>query len=890
MKRSPAIDKALELPKGARFYRCALQVNPFAYLRRHNKPTSFQDEESYNKAIIHACQELQIEIIGVTDHYRIKDSEGLINAARVAGIAAFPGFEAVTKDGVHFLCFFDQSVSRELVQAKIHDCGVHEDSLPSPIGKYDSREFLDECERWGAVCIAAHAAADKGGLLKVLSGESRMAVWKSEKLVACSLPGPVKGAPESCRAILENKDPQYKRARPIAIVNSQDVSDPADFKKQGTWCWIKMSTVSIDGLRQAFLDPDSRIRLATEPPPEDHVEFVAMAWEGGFLNGSGIHFNENLNVLIGGRGTGKSTVIESLRYVLQLQPATEDALRNHNSIVQDVLGNGTKISLLVRSYRPNKSDYLIERTIPNPPIVKDELGNVLAVAPSDVIPRIEIFGQHEISEVAKNPIKRTRLLTRFIEADLILVKRKEELARSLDRSRRRILDVSKELEQIEERLSRLPAVEETLKRYQSAHVEEKLREQSLIVREERILSTAIERLTPFQSVLAELRDNLPIDTAFVTAEALDDLPGKNILVGLSAAFDKLGETVAKVSQELDGAIGEARMAIGEVNARWIERKRDVQQRYEAALRELQKERIDGGEFIKLRKQIEDLRPLKERKNALLKAREAHEQERRNLLAEWEDFQRQEFQKLERAAMQVTKQLKIVRIRPEFAGNREPLSELIRSLGGRLSATLDSLESRPEISLRELADACRKGRDELVAKFAASPGAAARLIQAGEEFFMQIEELDLPPTTSIELNVSADTNAPEWKDLEALSTGQKATAILLLLLLEADAPLLVDQPEDDLDNRFITESVVPRMRYEKQRRQFLFATHNANIPVLGDAELILGLSTVGEPGQVQAQILASHMGSIDSRPVRELVEEVLEGGKEAFEMRRKKYGF
>src|SRR5208283_752292 len=99
----------------------------------------------------------------------------------------------------------------------------------------------------------------------------------------------------------------------------------------------------------------------------------------------------------------------------------------------------------------------------------------------------------------------------------------------------------------------------------------------------------------------------------------------------------LGGTIAKVSQELDGAIGEARMAIGEVNASWIERKRDVQQRYEAALRELQKERIDGGEFIKLRKQIEDLRPLKERKNALLKAREAHEQERRNLLAEWEDF-------------------------------------------------------------------------------------------------------------------------------------------------------------------------------------------------------------------------------------------------------------
>lgn len=69
--------------------------------------------------------------------------------------------------------------------------------------------------------------------------------------------------------------------------------------------------------------------------------------------------------------------------------------------------------------------------------------------------------------------------------------------------------------------------------------------------------------------------------------------------------------------------------------------------------------------------------------------------------------------------------------------------------------------------------------------------------------------------------------------------EKATAVLLLLLLESDAPLVVDQPEDDLDNRFITERVVPKMGQEKRRRQFS-SPHNANIPVLGDAELIAAL--------------------------------------------------
>ena len=81
-----------------------------------------------------------------------------------------------------------------------------------------------------------------------------------------------------------------------------------------------------------------------------------------------------------------------------------------------------------------------------------------------------------------------------------------------------------------------------------------------------------------------------------------------------------------------------------------------------------------------------------------------------------------------------------------------------------------------------------------------------------------------------------------------------------------------------------------MREEKQRRQFLFSTHNANIPVLGDAELIVGLAATGEAEHGRARVAPEHMGSIDTKPVRELVEEILEGGKEAFERRRRKYGF
>lgn len=891
IKADPVLD-AVKLPSGARFYRCALQVNPFEYLRRHKKQTQFTTEADYNTAIIQACREKKIEVIAVTDHYRVRSSKSLIECAKKAGIHVFPGFEAVTKDGVHFLCLFDPTKDLDSLERVIGDCGIHDQDAASPTGKYDTLELLDESRKWEASCIAAHVAG-QGGLLATLSGQARMTAWKSNNLLACSLPGPVSDAPDNLRPILENRNAEYHRDRPLAIINAQDISAPEDFDKPGASCWIKMSEVSVEGLRQAFLDPKSRIRLASDILPEDHAEFVALAWQGGFLDGAAIHFNENLNVLVGGRGTGKSTVIESLRYVLGLEPLGEEARKAHEGIVRHVLGSGTKISLLLRSHRPNKQEYRIERTIPNPPVVRDQNGNILNLAPSAIAPQVEVFGQHEISELAKSPEKLTRLLERFVERDADLVRRKADVRRQLEQSRGKILDTDKELSQVDERLASLPALEETLKRFQEAGLEDRLKEQSLLVREEQVLKTSTDRLGPYRQLLEDLRRALPIDRAFVSQKALDDLPGKEILAEIGTVLSALNRELDAVAKQLQEALDGADQRLASVKTKWDERKKEVQAAYEKILRELQKSKVDGEEFIRLRRQIEELRPLKERQTMLQCARKEYDDRRRNLLAEWEDVKAEEFRQLERAAKKVNKQLaERVRVQVTFAGNREPLFDLLKNrIGGRLSEALDALRQDESLSLKELADAWREGRDALAKKYRMPPAQADRIAQAPVEVLMQLEELDLAPTTQIELNVAGEGQPAQWQRLEDLSTGQKATAVLLLLLLESDAPLVVDQPEDDLDNRFITEGVVPKMREEKRRRQFVFATHNANIPVLGDAELIVGLTATGEAGQEgRARMPKEHMGSIDARSVRELVEEVLEGGREAFEMRRLKYGF
>ena len=887
--RSQALNEALKQPNGARFYRCALQVNPFAYHGRHAKQTAFQTEADYNAAIVEACRTNNIEAIAVTDHFRVSDSLGLINAARAAGIFVFGGFEASSNDGIHFLCLYDPD--KDSLERMSGELGVRNNNTLSPNGNKNCLELMECVREQGGITVAAHVASDSG-LLATLEGQPRMNAWKSPDLYACALPGPVGEAPQNMRAILENKDAAHRRERPVAVINASDVNSAEALAELRSSCFIKMSALSVEGLRQAFLDPGSRIRLHSDQAPEPHAEFIAMAWEGGFLEGTRLHFNGNLNVLIGGRGTGKSTIIESLRYVLAIDPIGEEANKAHQGVLKHVLMSGTKVSLLVRSHHPAKHDYTIERTVPNPPVVKDENGDILNLAPREVAPGVEVFGQHEISELTKSREKLTLLLERFVERDPNAGAQKAKLRLDLERSRGRIADVQRELKLIEERLALLPSLEETQKRFQDAGLEERLKEKSLLVREERILATIKERLTPIETVRQESAGLLPIDTAFLSAKALEGLPNSAMLIEGAAILDRVTAELQKIAGKIERTLTSADADVSALRARWDERKQAAEATYQALLRELQKSKIDGEEFILLRRQIEELRPLREKKESLTRDLATYQANRRNLLDEWNNLQAAEYRALAKAAKRVSKKLADrVRAMVTMGGNREPLEKLLRDeIGGNLAALLDRLRSRDSLSLLDLAQRCREGKDSLISNYGLPPAAAERITQAAPDVFMRLEELELPATTKIELNTSSEGEPETWQTIEALSTGQKATAVLLLLLLESEAPLVVDQPEDDLDNRFITEGVVPTMKNEKRKRQFVFSTHNANIPVLGDAELIIGLSTRIQDGNVQGWSDERHMGSIDMQPVREMVEEILEGGKTAFEMRRQKYGF
>ena len=195
---------------------------------------------------------------------------------------------------------------------------------------------------------------------------------------------------------------------------------------------------------------------------------------------------------------------------------------------------------------------------------------------------------------------------------------------------------------------------------------------------------------------------------------------------------------------------------------------------------------------------------------------------------------------------------------QMGGHRKRLLESHRDF------IVEQLERTPHLTLHGLKDI---GEDQ-----------AVRIVShiQDSDYAFKLETVDLGDEPFIELKDGED-----YKNSADLSTGQRCTVILPILLLESERPLLIDQPEDNLDNAFVYDTIVKSLRDAKGGRQLIFVTHNPNIPVLGEAERVFVFSSDGRRGTVP------HVGTVDD--VKAEVEHLLEGGAEAFLLRMQKYG-
>jgi ABC-type lipoprotein export system ATPase subunit len=871
----------------ARFWKCALQVNPERYSANYRGQDHGLRGQDFLDALVSACLDNGIEVVGLADHGSVQDLDRIRSALSVAGIVVFPGFEVATTEKVHWVCLFPEDTHKRTLERCLGQLELSdpEDGVtPSNLGGARLLEIVQQ--QYGGFCYAAHVT-QKNGLLKQKINH----LWRLPALRAAQIPGSMDDLPPEYKSIAKNHNPDYTRERRMALINAKDVAQPEDLAEPGASCWIKMTRPCFDAFVTAFKDPDSRLRLHHEMAPHHYSRIEAMEIDGGYLDGLRIRFSDHLNTAIGGRGTGKSTLLECLRYALDLEHKAQDARKQGDRIVRDNLRAAGTVSVTLVSAASHGNRYRVKRRFGEPPRVIDADGNVSELHPTeDLLPRLECYGQNEIFELARSDGALVDVLSRFMPGDAESTRRLDELRKALTDNAERLARALAGQDDLEQDLERLPKLNEQVAQYQALGVEAKLKQVPLLEKERQLKPRFAEEWARLDKALETFAEELP-DLTFLSDAVLDGLPHAEILRRGRTLLAGIKTGVADAVNPLRGVLDSAQ---GDITALT----KELDQALEGAERSLEAEFAKlpdvggkrgaevGRTYQALLRQIEQIQPKQARLQTARDLTASLRQERRNLLNDWSDLRSARTTALEGVAKTLNKRLRgKVKIRVLAGGDRTALKDWLCEFPGISEKRVAWVDEAEGLTIPALVTAARAGEDALRATdWGLTTGGAQVLAKLDATKLMELETIDLGDRIDLQLNVSHE--AEQYRSLHQLSTGQQCTAILNLLLIDNQDPLIMDQPEDNLDNAFIAERIVTELRSAKTERQFIFATHNANIPVFGDAEWIGVFSASEEHGAVPSD----RQGSIDVPVIRDEAARILEGGRTAFQQRQEIYGY
>ncbi|USR67206.1 DNA repair protein (plasmid) [Providencia stuartii] len=874
----------------AKFWKCALQVNPSNYIGYRGKQQGLSEDE-YNQKLLEVCLEEKIKVIGLADHGNV----GSVNKIRALmsshGIVVFPGFEISSSEKVHFVCLFDEKETVKNLEHYLYELGIdsNQGTLPSP---HSADFILNKVREKGGFIYAAHCTDDNGVINQKLNN-----IWKNELLVAAQIPTTVQAikdqGDQANFQILSNKDVAYHRNIPMTLINAKDVEEPETLRKYNASCLIKMTEPSFSAFKQAFNDPESRVRLNSDISEQYYSRLESAVFIGGYLGGIEINFSEHLNTVIGGRGTGKSTLIECIRYALDITPIGRQAREQHEKVVKSNLGSG-QIKLTIKSATKHGHNYQITRRYGQSPVVTEVSGQISSFVPSDLLPEIKIFGQNEIHEIAKDPSEQLKVVDRFlnrgkIEQEFGVV----EVVGDLVEARQKIIDLTVQSSDLELDVKRLERLEEDAKRFKELGIDEQLKILPLLASEKTLFGTVKEELSHFSNALGELVEGIP-STDCISEEDIKGFPDKLI-------FTELRNLIINLNKDLCTTLEQARtrLSIGNTAVDELEKRLETSIQANETTIEKEFKKINpiegktgsqiGDEYNQL---VKDIALLKLSKAKLIESKAKLAQmvaARKKLLSSLSDKMSLRSSQFEQGVKRLNRKLKgNIKVNYVSEGNRGSLIDKLVSfrIPNVANGKLQWINTAEHFSPMLLAEKITEGKDAIIAQnWGCTESVASLLTKISESQIMEIEEFIVEDFVSIELNVS-NGETPIYKVLNSLSTGQQCTALLHLLLLDNKDPLLLDQPEDNLDNAFIADRIVTQVRSAKLTRQFIFATHNANIPVFGDAEWIGVLEATSD----NAILPKNNQGSIDQKSIQSLAAKILEGGKDAFNRRREKYGF
>lgn len=823
------------------------------------------EQNSFINDYVSALKKANINVGVITNHNKFDREEykAIRKAAKKQDMFILPGVELTIKEGangIHTLIVFNPDEWLEDGNNHIQTfLTAAFATIPNPENRntksvYDLKNVFEQLDAYGRDYFIVFAHVDqnsglfsecKGGLLESLAG---FAPFRNRVL------GLQKSRTRDNLA-------QFERCCGYlpALVEGSDPKSITDIGKGDKCTYLKIGEYSYAAIKFAL--QDYRDRVGENVPDNKHGFIESISFQGGKFDGQTIMFSRELNTLIGIRGSGKSSVLEAVRYVLGLTAQMDKEYKE--SLVKNVFGSGGKATLNVIDKHGKR--YSVSRIFGERINVLDENGNDLNINPISLFDGVQYFGQKDLSSSADHE---NGLLEKLISGRIGQPSNLDSCVNELVKTVERLLDVSKIPQQMTEVTTQQTELEHKLSIFEEKGVADKLKKQSGYATDTTKLDAVKNGI---DAILRDIRNAFSKNS--VASNALDGYSSdfnKDIFEDVSAALSLIDVQLTQIGSCIV-EIEKQRSGIEDIISRLKERTDSLADEFAEIKREIKDETLDVDSFVKMTAELqkikEKLKQLSEEASSKSKIEASFTKatrERNDALLTTYNAYKAETERINQNQTEL-------RIEITFKGDREGFKSQLKNdfKGTGISDT----------KYQAICDAFTDYTAIIEDWIICDSNKLKSIITSGEYVKMedklrnQYEEL---LSRQVENKVDIYYHG---KLLRQHSIGQRASALILFILTQDDNDIIfIDQPEDDLDNKVIYDEVITAIAQKKPYMQFIFATHNANIPVLGDSERVLVV-------EFQETRIDVAQGNIDLDSTHKQIVDIMEGGKEAFDKRQ-----